>query len=64
MCYICILIDKSIPNPQQFNKAVQEANISPEHEQIVLDKLNEKVDNIDDYLWEIHKDNIEPFGRM
>lgn len=64
MCHICVLIDKSIPSPTQFNKAVQEANISAEHEEIVLDKLEEKVDNIDDYLWELHRDTIEPFGRM
>lgn len=64
MCFCCLLLDKSIPNPADFNKAMKEADNSYEHNQIVLDKLGEKVDNIDDYIWELHKEDLEPFGRQ
>lgn len=64
MCIICLLLDKSLPNPSEFKRALTESNISVEHEKKVLDKLSEKVDNIDDYVWELHKDSIEPFGRQ
>ena len=64
ICFVCILLDKSIPTPKQFTRALGEANISTEHEEIVLDKLEEKVDNMGEYLWELHKDTIEPFGRQ
>lgn len=64
MCFICLMIDQSLPNPKSLVSSVREFNTPDEHIPEILDKVfdilpeNEAINYTQDVLDELYLDHL------